>query len=114
EPSPTPPPLQDDPSDTKPSSRPPVRTGKTETLPDSVKKELAAAERALSAGNTREAIESAHRSQRIQVTGAAYALLARAYCRQGDISNAKAQWRNVPNTYRGKVSKYCKGYEIEF
>jgi eukaryotic-like serine/threonine-protein kinase len=90
------------------------RTGKPEALPEAVKADLATAEKALASGNTEEAIQLARKSLRAQPTGAAYALLARAYCRQRDLSNAKAQWRNVPASYQGKVKAYCKPYDIKF
>jgi eukaryotic-like serine/threonine-protein kinase len=100
--------------DESPPPRSPSRPGKTEALPEAVKADLSAAEKALAAGNAPEAILLARKSLRTQSTGAAYALLARAYCRQRDLSNAKAQWHNVPTAYQGKVRTYCKPYDIKF
>ncbi|WP_225409147.1 serine/threonine-protein kinase [Stigmatella hybrida] len=97
-----------------PPPRSPGRTGKAEVLPQAVKADLSAAEKALASGDTVEAIRLARKSLRTQPTGAAYALLTRAYCRQRDLSNAKAQWRNVPSAYQGKVRTYCKPYDITF
>jgi len=100
--------------DDPPPPRSPGRTGKAEVLPQAVKADLSAAEKALTTGDTVEAIRLARKSLRTQPTGAAYALLTRAYCRQRDLSNAKAQWRNIPTAYQGKVRTYCKPYDITF
>ncbi|SEU23483.1 serine/threonine-protein kinase [Stigmatella erecta] len=120
EPQPEPPPSTPDggtktaSTDDPPPPRSPGRTGKPEALPEAVKADLAAAEKALAAGNASEAVLLARKSLRTQSTGAAYALLTRAYCRLRDLSNAKAQWRNVPTAYQGKVRTYCKPYDIQF
>jgi eukaryotic-like serine/threonine-protein kinase len=123
EPQPTPPPqpvatpdggTETASTDEAPPPRSPSRPGKTEPLPEAVKVDLAAAEKALAAGNAPDAILLARKTLRTQSTGAAYALLTRAYCRQRDLSNAKAQWRNVPAALQGKVRTYCKPYDIKF
>lgn len=92
-----------------PTSRPAV----AEQIPDAVRQDLAAAEKALATANTQEAIHLIRRSQRVQVTGASFALLTRAYCRQGDLGNAKAQWGRVPTAERVRVKQYCRQYDID-
>ena len=89
--------------------------GASEPVPEAVRKELEEAERALDAGKLEEAIRLARRSQQTQVTPASYSVLARAHCRQGDLSNARAQWRQLPaGEQRRQVRRYCRKYELDF
>ncbi len=87
--------------------------GKREVIPEAVQAVLNEAERALDAGQFEDAIRLALRSQREQKTQAAVFLLARAYCRRLDLSNAKAQWRLLPSAERRRVSQYCKKYGMD-
>ncbi|NBD09443.1 serine/threonine-protein kinase [Corallococcus silvisoli] len=87
--------------------------GAPESMPDSVREDLAAAQRALDASNTAEALRHIRRSQRTKITGASYALLTRVYCQQHDLANARAQWTRVPATERPRVRQYCAKYEID-
>ncbi|RKH02951.1 serine/threonine protein kinase [Corallococcus sp. CA053C] len=95
----------------------PARTPGTSTslekLPESVREDLAAAQRSLDAKNPSEALRHIRRSQRTQITGASYALLTRVYCQQHDLANARAQWTRVPATERPKVRQYCRQYDID-
>ncbi|WP_241757971.1 serine/threonine protein kinase [Myxococcus landrumensis] len=100
-----------------PSTRPSPRPEASEKLSDEVRQLLADAERALSGGDTAEAIRLARSSQRREPTGipqASYSLLTRAFCRQGDLSNAKAQWPKVSGAEKSRVRKFCLKYDIEF
>jgi serine/threonine protein kinase len=106
EPAPSPPTAQ-------PSPRPAARAEAPEVLPANVREDLAQAERALDANQAAEAILLARRSQRTQLTGAAYSLLTRAHCQQGDLANARAQWPRVPASQRTTVRKYCARHDIE-
>ncbi|HYO59210.1 serine/threonine-protein kinase [Archangium sp.] len=95
-------------------SKPPARQAGSEALPEEVRSALQDAERALIAGEAEDAIRLARGSQRTQVTSASFSVLARAYCRQKDLSNARAQWRRLSTADRGAVRRYCKQYDIEF
>jgi serine/threonine-protein kinase len=54
----------------------------------------------------------AQRSQQIQKSEAAHLLLGRAYCQQKDLSNARAQWRNLSAKGQSQLRKYCTQYDI--
>ncbi|MFY2561662.1 protein kinase domain-containing protein [Corallococcus terminator] len=100
-----------------PSTRPSTRPEPSEKLSDEVRQLLADAERALNGGDTLEAIRLARSSQRREpkvIPLASYSLLTRAFCRQGDLSNAKAQWPKVPRLEQARVRKFCKQHDIEF
>jgi eukaryotic-like serine/threonine-protein kinase len=101
---PTPPP-------DKASSRP-TRPTSTEVVPAAVRAELDEAERALSAGNHTLAIRTAQRTLATQKTEAAYLLIGRAYCQLKDLSNARAQWRNLSRQGKDRLGKYCKQYDV--
>ncbi|WP_043413873.1 serine/threonine-protein kinase [Archangium violaceum] len=88
------------------------RQGSSEDVPEVVRKDLEEAERALAAGDTREALRLARRSQRTKITGGSFSLLTRAYCREGDLANARAQWGRVPSAERNRVRQYCNPYDI--
>nr|WP_044282014.1 serine/threonine-protein kinase [Myxococcus stipitatus] len=99
-----------------PSTRPSTRPEAPEKLSDEVRQLLTDAERALSGGDTAEAIRLARSSQRREpkvIPQASYSLLTRAFCRQGDLSNAKAQWPKVSRAEQSRVRKYCKQHDIE-
>ncbi|PTL78181.1 serine/threonine-protein kinase [Vitiosangium sp. GDMCC 1.1324] len=100
----------------------PLRQVATEDIKEDIKEEarsfLADAERALASGDIGAALRLARSSQQVQITSASYSVLTRAYCRQGDVGNAKGKWREGQKTMsskdRGRVRQYCKQYEIEF
>ncbi|PTL77807.1 serine/threonine-protein kinase [Vitiosangium sp. GDMCC 1.1324] len=102
------------PVESRPAVRASARQGTPEVMPEEVRKELEVAERLLAAGNATEAIRVARRSQRTKISGASFSLLTRAHCHLGDLSNAAAQWRQVPSAERNRVRQYCKLYGIEF
>jgi serine/threonine-protein kinase len=91
---------------------PPERQGPAEVLPEAARKDLELAEQALANGDVEEAIRIIRRSQRVTLSGASFALLTRAHCRDRDLSNARAQWVRVPASERSRVRQYCKLYEI--
>jgi serine/threonine-protein kinase len=93
-------------------ARPPERQAPAEVLPEAARKDLELAEQALASGDVAEAIRLGRRSQRVVLSGASYALLTRAHCRDQDLSNARAQWAHVPASERSRVRQYCKLYEI--
>ncbi|RKH89864.1 hypothetical protein D7Y21_09130 [Corallococcus sp. AB045] len=93
---------------TKPKPR-----GTPESMPDSVREDLAAAQKALDASNTAEALRHIRRSQRTKITGLSFSLLTRVYCQQHDLANARAQWTRVPATERPRVRQYCSQYDID-
>jgi len=95
-------------------ARPPERKAPAEVLPEAVRKNLELAEQALTRGEVEEAIRLIRRSQRVAISGASFALLTRAHCRERDLANARAQWAQVPASERSRVRQYCKQYEISF
>ncbi|NTX15694.1 protein kinase [Myxococcus sp. CA056] len=100
-----------------PSTRPSTRPEPSEKLSDELRQLLADGERALNGGDTAEAIRLARSSQRREpkvIPLASYSLLTRAFCRQGDLSNAKAQWPKVSRPEQPRVRKFCKQHDIEF
>ena len=92
--------------------RPPPRTSSPEPLPEAVRADLEEARRALEAGNPQKTIEAALRGQRKQPTSTGFALLTQAYCRQGDLGRAKAQFFKVHASEQGRVRQYCKRYDV--
>ncbi|HEX8820712.1 MAG TPA: serine/threonine-protein kinase [Archangium sp.] len=98
------------PTPAAPPERKPARQAASEVIPEAVRGDLEEAARALAAGDIEEALRFASRSQRTQKTDEAVSLLARAYCRKGDLSNARAQWRLLARPERIRVRLYCKQY----
>ena len=98
--------------------RKPVREASSEALPEAVRADLEAAARELAAGNVEEALRLSRSSQRTQVTSLSYSVMIRAYCRQGNLSLAKAKWREgrvkLSSKERAEVQRFCKQYDIEF
>ncbi|AFE06024.1 putative serine/threonine protein kinase [Corallococcus coralloides DSM 2259] len=91
----------------------PKPRGTPESMPDSVREDLVAAQKALDASNTAEALRHIRRSQRTKITGLSFSLLTRVYCQQHDLANARAQWTRVPATERPRVRQYCSQYDID-
>ncbi|MGE6762260.1 protein kinase domain-containing protein [Corallococcus interemptor] len=95
------------------TTKPKPRTNAAESMPDSVREDLASAQKALDASNTSEALRHIRRSQRTKITGLSFSLLTRVYCQQHDLANARAQWTRVPATERPRVRQYCSQYDID-
>ena len=86
---------------------------KAESLPPSVVADLEAAEQSLSARNFDNAIHLARRTLTVQKSSRAQALIARVYCAQGDLGNAKAAFRSVGGADKALVIKTCKKNDID-
>ena len=86
-----------------------------ETLPPEAIAELADAESALEGGDTAAAIRIARHSLYAAKSGRAFAIMTRAYCKAGDLGNAKSSFHSVIGGERASVARYCKsaGTEIE-
>lgn len=78
-----------------------------EALPEAVVTRLDEAEALLSAGQTREAIRVAKQTLYERKSSRAFALIARAACREGDLTNARAYLQNVARADRGLVVAAC-------
>jgi hypothetical protein len=75
--------------------------------------ELKLAEQALGAGNPDEAVFRARRSLSAQRSGQAYSVLTQAHCSLNDLSNAQAQYQNVPRALQGGCRQWCARYDIQ-
>ena len=84
-----------------------------EVLPPVVASDLDAAEKALAAGDAPFALHLARRTLGIQKSGRAFAIIARTYCQQGDLGNAKATLPQVPPGERGPVVRFCKKHDVD-
>jgi eukaryotic-like serine/threonine-protein kinase len=80
---------------------------KKETLPPEVASELDAAEKSIDS-DPQEAIRQARHTLATAKSSRAFAVIARAYCKQGDLGNAKAALHSVGGADRPRVMKYCK------
>lgn len=85
----------------------PVAAAKKETLPPEVAGELDAAEQAIDSDPS-EAIRRARHTLSTAKSSRAFGIIARAYCKQGDLGNAKAAMHSVGGADRPRVLKYCK------
>jgi hypothetical protein len=103
-PAPPPPPPADKPG-------PPAKAGDDDE--GQAKPYLVDAEAAYEAGNYKEAVRLAQRSLGERSTSRAYAIMARAYCQLGDLSNAKAQLSHVSPRHRPRVKKVCSDAGID-
>jgi serine/threonine-protein kinase len=74
---------------------------------------LEQAEKALETRNGAEARFRAQQSLRSERSGRAFAVLTRAYCLERDLSNAMAQYSNVPRPLRAACQKWCAEFDIE-
>jgi serine/threonine-protein kinase len=79
----------------------------TSALPDDVRADLDAADSALSRNDSREAKRLAQHSLLGQRTSRAFSILTRAACREGDLTNARANLRNVGKPDRSSVLAAC-------
>lgn len=87
-----------------------------EDEPTAVKTRLDWAESVLDEGTPREAIRVALETLTARKTTRAFSIIARAYCRQGDLADAKATLSSVPNTQRAaraKVLRDCKNHGLD-
>lgn len=89
-----------------------TRPSKPETIPEAVRQELEEAEHALDSGDYARAIRMAQRTLSTQRTEAATLLIGRAYCHLNDLSNARAQWRNLSKQGQSKLRAYCSKYDV--
>jgi eukaryotic-like serine/threonine-protein kinase len=115
-----PPPVADAAKPPVVAATPPAVTGKTpktpksdKPLPPEVELDLQAAEKALSGGDTAGAIHLARRTLTVQKSGKAFAVITRAYCKAGDLGNAKANFNSVSGGERAAVVKACKKSDID-
>jgi serine/threonine-protein kinase len=108
--SPTPPPPPPAAVDPTPPHKPPAappRPRDEAPLPDDVRSDLTAADSALSRGETREAKRLAQHSLLGRKTSRAFSILTRAACRESDLTNARANLRNVGKPDRASVLSAC-------
>ncbi len=85
---------------------------KAEALPPEVAADLDAAERALAGGNVAESLHLARRTLNVQKSARAFSIITRAYCKQGDLGNAKAAFHSVGGE-RGAVLRACKSLGVD-
>ncbi len=71
------------------------------------------AQAALAAGKPDEAVRLARRSLNEKRTVRAFSIIARAYCKQGDLGNAKAQLGQLPARERQRVIRSCRRHGVE-
>ncbi|MCU1283006.1 MAG: serine/threonine-protein kinase [bacterium] len=80
---------------------------KKESLPPEIAAELDAAEKAID-GEPAEAVRQARHTLSTAKSSRAFSIIARGFCKQGDLGNAKAALHSVGGGDRGRVLKYCK------
>jgi serine/threonine-protein kinase len=86
---------------------PPPKKEAKESLPPEIAAELDAAEKAID-GEPAEAVRQARHTLAAAKSSRAFAIIARAFCKQGDLGNAKAALHSVGSADRARVLKYCK------
>jgi serine/threonine-protein kinase len=84
-----------------------VHASSSEKIPPEVAAQLDEAERALASGDAAEAIRVARRTLQANRSSRAYGIVARAFCKQGDLGNAKAQLPHTTGADRAKVLRAC-------
>lgn len=84
----------------------PLANDKHEALPPEIKAELDDAEKKIDS-DPQEAIRVARRSLQETKSPRAFSIVTRAFCKLGDLGNAKAQLHNVGGD-RARVLKFCK------
>jgi len=80
---------------------------KKDALPPEVVGELDAAETAIDS-DPAEAIRQARHTLAAAKSSRAFSIIARGFCKQGDLGNAKAALHSVGGADRPRVLKYCK------
>lgn len=78
-----------------------------EPLPPEVEDELSRAEQRLVAGDAGEAIRLARHSLLARPSSRAFAIVARGFCAQGDLGNARAQLAHLSTADRSRVTRAC-------
>ncbi len=82
-------------------------TSKKESLPGEVVAELDTAEKQIDA-DPGEAIRAARHTLSTAKSSRAFSIITRAFCKQGDLGNAKAALHSVGGGDRARVLKFCK------
>ncbi|HEY2744587.1 MAG TPA: serine/threonine-protein kinase [Polyangia bacterium] len=82
-------------------------SSKKETLPAEVAAALDGAEKQID-GDPGEAIRQARHTLSTAKSSRAFSIITRAFCKQGDLGNAKAALHSVGGGDRARVLKYCK------
>jgi eukaryotic-like serine/threonine-protein kinase len=84
-------------------------------LPPEAQEHLAEAERLLDRGEAREAVRRARQSFFVRKSNRGWGLLTRAFCRQGDLENARASLRNLRqgSPERARALRACRAADID-
>ena len=84
-------------------------------LPREAAEHLREAERLLERGDASEAIRRARQSFFVRKSNRGWALLTRAFCRKGDLENARASFRNIRrgSPDRAKALRACRTADID-
>jgi serine/threonine-protein kinase len=84
-------------------------------LPPALAAQLDEADRLLEQGDAREAIRRARQSFFVRKSNRGWALLTRAFCRQGDLENARASFRNIRrgSPERMRAARACRAASID-
>jgi serine/threonine-protein kinase len=92
---------------------PDKKAAKSEDVPAGVKGDLDEAAALLKKNDFDGALHLARRTLTVKKTSAAFALITTAYCLQGDLGNAKANFSSVGSGDRARVVAACKKHEID-
>jgi serine/threonine-protein kinase len=106
-------PAGDKPPPDKDKSPPDKKVTKNEAVPPEVKADLDEAAALLKKNDYDGALHIARRTLTVKKTSAAFALITTAYCQQGDLGNAKANFSSVGAGDRARVVAVCKKHEID-
>ena len=84
-------------------------------LPRAAADQLTEAERWLDRGDANEAIRHARQSFFVRKSSRGWALLTRAFCRKGDLENARASFRNIRrgSPERIRALRACRTADID-
>jgi serine/threonine-protein kinase len=84
-------------------------------LPREAAEHLREGERLLEQGDASAAIRRAHQSFYIRKSNRGWALLTRAFCRKGDLENARASFRNIRprSPERTRALRACRAADID-
>jgi serine/threonine-protein kinase len=89
------------------------KAARGEEPPAEVKADLDEARALLAKGDVDGALHVARRTLTVKKTSAAFALIATAYCQQGDLGNAKANFSSVSGADRARVIAACKKHDVD-
>ncbi|MSP63718.1 MAG: serine/threonine protein kinase [Myxococcales bacterium] len=92
--------------------RAPVAAAAHEAIPPELAADLEEAELALAGGDTANAIHVARRTLNSRKTARAFSIIARAYCKAGDLGNAKATLLSFKGD-RGPILRACKAAGVD-